>query len=82
MTFLLLQVMNVFLLSLITDTPNCAELNLFKKYEAIGTSWGYSSIALCEESCLYIMLKRYSLVVWVSDALRNEAELSYMYLGQ
>lgn len=82
MTFVLLQVMSVFLFSLITDTLNCAEFDFLKRYAAIGIPWGYSRIALHEESCLYIMLKRYSLVVWVSDVLRKEAEFSYMYLGQ
>lgn len=67
MTFALLQVMSVFLLSLITDTVNCVVLYFLKRYAAIGISWGYSGTALHEESCLYIMLKRYSLVVCVSD---------------
>lgn len=67
MTFVLLQVMSVFLFSLITDTVNCAILYFLKRYAAIGISWGYSGIALHEESCPYIMLKRYSLVVCVSD---------------
>lgn len=78
MTFVLLQVMSVFLLSLINDTLNCAELYFLKRYEAIGMFWGYSRIALYEESCLYTMLKRYSLVVWVSDVLEKEAVFLYV----
>jgi len=81
-TFSLLQVMSVFLLSLITDTLNCGELYFLKRYAAIGISWGCSRRALHEESCLCIMLKRYSLVVCVSDVLRKGTEFSYMYLGQ
>lgn len=61
--FAFLQIMCFFLLSHITDTFNCVDLYFLKRYAAAGISWGYSKIALHEESCLYIMLKRYSLAV-------------------